>query len=63
MTFGSSSPDERLTDITYFADKYGYDDERVLWLPLPVFPVYTYFPGDYRNREKVLKDAGRWKSR
>jgi hypothetical protein len=61
MTFDSPSPDDRLTDITYFADQYGYDEKRVLWLQFPVLPVYTYFPGDYRNREKVLKDAGQWK--
>jgi hypothetical protein len=60
MTFNSPSPDDRLTDITYFADKYGHDDERVLWLPFPVLPIYTYFPADYRNREKVLRDAGQW---
>ncbi len=57
MTFGSPPPDDRLTDITYFADEYGYEEKRTLWLRFPVLPIYTYFPGDYRNREKVLGDA------
>lgn len=61
MTLNSPVPDVRLTDITYFADEFGYGDERTLWLRFPVLPVYTYFLGDYRNREKVLKDAGDWK--
>ena len=58
MTFNSPSPDDRLTDITYFA-KYPYKELRTLWLQLPVLPIYTAFPGDYRPREQVLKDAGR----
>jgi hypothetical protein len=58
MTFISSSPDERLTEITYFAE-YHYKQERTLSLKLPVLPVYTFFPADYRSREQVLKDAGR----
>jgi 5-methylcytosine-specific restriction endonuclease McrA len=60
MTFDSPPPDDRLADITYFADEYGYDDEVTLWLRFPVLPIYTYFPADYRSREKVLRDAGRW---
>jgi hypothetical protein len=59
LALGSPAPDDRLTDITYFADNFGYDDERTLWLRLSVLPVYTHFPGDYRPREKVLRDAGR----
>jgi len=59
LTLGSPAPDDRLADITYFADNFGYDDERTLWLRLPVLPIYTHFPGDYRHREKVLRDAGR----
>ena len=58
MSLGSPAPDERLADITYFAD-FGYDDERALWLRLAVLPIYTGFPGDYRPREKVLRDGGR----
>jgi hypothetical protein len=59
LSFSLPPPDDRLTDITYFADDFGYKDTRTLWLRLPVLPVYTFFPCDYRHREKVLKDAGR----
>ncbi|HXM03522.1 MAG TPA: hypothetical protein VN939_13010 [Chthoniobacterales bacterium] len=59
ITFNSPVPDDRLTDITYFAE-YRYEDQRTLWLKFPVLPIYTYFPADYRNREKVLRDAGQW---
>jgi hypothetical protein len=59
MTFASPVPDDRLTDITYFAE-YRYEDQRTLWLKFPVLPIYTYFPADYRNRENVLRDAGQW---
>jgi hypothetical protein len=58
MTFNSPSPDDRLTDITYFAE-YEYNQEGTLSLKLPVLPVYTFFPADYRSRDQVLKDAGR----
>jgi hypothetical protein len=58
MTFNSPSPDDRLTDTTYFAE-YRYKQERTLSLKLPVLPIYTFFPADYRSREQVLKDAGR----
>jgi hypothetical protein len=58
LALDSPAPDDRPADITYFADNFGYDDERTLWLRLPVLPIYTHFPGDYPPREKVLKDAG-----
>ena len=56
MTFGSEKPDNRLVDISSFA-KYRYDDYIPIPLRLPVLPVTTYFPGDYRNREQVHRDA------
>ncbi len=60
LTFDSPPPDNRLTDITYFADNFAYEDKPCpVWLRLPVLPIYTFFPGDYRPREKVLSDAGR----
>ena len=58
LTFNSPAPDERLTDITYFADEYAYNQKRTIWLRLPVLPIYTFFPGDYRDRDQVLKEAG-----
>lgn len=59
LIFNCAAPDDRLTDISHFADDFGYEDERTVWIRLPVLPVYTFYPGDYRNRDKVLKDAGK----
>lgn len=56
MTFGSEKPDNRLVDISVFA-QYRYDEYVSIPLRLPVLPVTTYFPGDYRNREQVHRDA------
>ena len=57
LTFNSPPPDGRLADITYLADEFDYKEERVVWIQLPVLPIYTFYPGDYRNRDTVLKDA------
>ena len=56
MTFGSERPDNRLVDISFFAKSH-YDDYTSIALRLPVLPVYTYFPGDYRNLEQINQDA------
>lgn len=56
MALGSTPPDERLVDISFLA-KYRYNDWKDVALRLPVLPVYTMYPGDYRNREAVLKEA------
>jgi hypothetical protein len=58
LTFKCSAPDDRLANISYWADEFAYDQTGPIWLRLRVLPIYTSFPGDYRNREKVLKDAG-----
>ena len=56
MTFDSKPPpDNRLVDISHFAG-YSYRDRKSIELRLPVLPVYTYFPGDYRDREQVRHD-------
>jgi hypothetical protein len=57
LTFDSPPPDERLTNITHLADEYTYNEKRTVWLRLPVLPIYTFYPGDYRPRDQVLKDA------
>jgi hypothetical protein len=56
MTFGSEPPNDKLVDISFMA-KYHYNDWKSLSLPLPVLPIYTYFPGDYRDRDQVLREA------
>jgi hypothetical protein len=56
MAFDSEPADNRLVDISFFA-KYHYTDWKHISLRLPVLSVYTYFPGDYRNREQVLREV------
>lgn len=54
MTINTEPPDARLFEITHFAN-YGYDTWRSLSLQLPILPIYTYFPGDYRSAEEVTQ--------
>lgn len=53
LCFDSRPPDPRLVDISFFA-KFGYHEKCELHLRLPVLPVYTYYPGDFRSRDEVL---------
>jgi hypothetical protein len=53
MTLESKIPDNRPVDISFFAN-YRYDEYKEFSFSLPVLPVYTYFPADYRNRDEVL---------
>jgi hypothetical protein len=62
MTIESKVPDDRPVDISFFA-RYRYDECKELSFELPVLPVYTYFPADYRSREKVLEIARENKNR
>jgi hypothetical protein len=54
MTFESEIPDDRPVDISFFA-KYAYNDWKEFSFRLPVLPVYSYFPGDYRSKEEFLR--------
>jgi len=56
MTLDSEVPDKRPIDISFFAD-YLYDDLKEFSFRLPVLPVYTYFPADYRSRDQVLAEG------
>lgn len=58
MTFNSEPPDERLIDISFFAE-YRYNDWKEITLRIPALPVYTYLPGDYRPREAFQKFPSR----
>ena len=58
LSFDSPSPEHEMLDITFFAG-YAYNDFATLHLPIPTLSVYTPFPGDFRNRETVLKQAHR----
>lgn len=52
LSFGLEPLDNELTDISFFA-KYRYDDCISISLKLPVYPVHTWYPGDYRSKEKI----------
>lgn len=54
MNFDNKTIDKRLTDITYFKS-YKYNEWASIFLKLPVLPVYTQIPGDYRGEEEVKK--------
>lgn len=58
MALGShKSPDPRLEDISGFS-AFEYKDWRVgISMRLPIMPIYTAYPGDYRTREQTLSDA------
>ncbi|GMO93612.1 hypothetical protein [Bradyrhizobium sp. TM239] len=57
MTLGDTpAPQRDLVDISGFA-QYGYRDWRTgISIKLPVMPIYTGFPGDYRTRGQTLAD-------
>ena len=56
MTFGLEKPDDRLADISFFAE-YRYYDYISIPLRLPVLSVYSKFPVDYRSREQINQDG------
>jgi hypothetical protein len=56
LMFSGEAPDPRLVDITHFSRSL-YNDYRDVSLRLPVLPVYTQYPGDYRDGETVLREA------
>jgi hypothetical protein len=53
---GSLPPDPRLIDISHFGN-FGYVDWLDVPLRLPILPVSTIFPGDYRSREELSRDV------
>lgn len=55
LSIDGKSPDKRLVDISYFC-RYSYNQWTDVALRLPVFPIYTWFPADFRSRDEVLKD-------
>ena len=58
---GKPPPDPKLFDITFFSHG-GFNDYRELHLPLPVRPVVSYFPADFRNKtewDEAVKAAAK----
>lgn len=55
LSFGLEPIDNQLADISFFA-KYRYDDWTSIPLKLPVYPVHTWYPGDYRSSEQLHRN-------
>ena len=52
-------PQSGFCEISSFS-KYGYRDWRAgITMKLPLMPIYTLYPGDYRSREETLTDLWR----
>lgn len=47
-------PDPRLCDITWFS-RCDYDEFKDVHLKIPFFPTYSWFPGDYRTKEQIIR--------
>ena len=54
LTLDSPSSDRRLADISFFALS-DYDEVRSLYMSLPVLPINTAYPSDYRTLAEVAK--------
>ncbi len=52
MAFESAPPDPQLFDISEFS-RFKYEDYYSVAMRLPVLPIYTFYPGDYRSREEL----------
>ena len=57
MALGDTpAPDARFVDIGSFS-QFGYRDWRMgISMKLPLMPIYTVFPGDYRTRTQTMAD-------
>lgn len=58
LSFESPPPEHEMLEISFFS-RYGYDEFTTLHLPIPVLSIYTPFPGDFRNRETVLRESNK----
>ena len=58
LMFVDSSPpisdNEQIFDISFFAD-YKFNDLKEFSLKIPSHEIYTWMPGDFRNREQIKK--------
>lgn len=56
MTIDSDPPDDRLFEITHFASRAEGEFEEFSF-DLPLLPVHTPFPGDYRTRAEIARQV------
>lgn len=57
LCLDSDPPDRRLVDISFFAH-YSFKEYAALNISLPVLPVYTWLPGDFRSRDEIQLHLG-----
>ncbi len=55
ITLDSKQPDNRLFDITHFAE-YNYSSYREMPMNLRTLESHTIYPADYRNKKKLMQD-------
>lgn len=54
MTMGNSPPPQSgFCEISSFS-KFDYRDCRSFTMRMPLMPIYTMYPGDYRTREEAM---------
>jgi len=54
MSFDAVPVEEKICNLTYF-NLYGINAWEVEYLKLPVLPVVSYFPGDFRTVDEIKK--------
>lgn len=52
----SPPADKRLVDISFFS-RFRYNDWKEISLRIPMLPVETWIPGDYRSRSEVIEQV------
>ena len=58
LTKDSKPPDKRHQEITFFG-KHSYNDWKHIPLKLPLLPVASWVPGDYRTKDELANDVAR----
>jgi hypothetical protein len=56
LAVDSPAADSRLVDITFFAG-FGFDEYKAVFMQLPVLPVFSPFPTDFREEAEVWRDS------
>ena len=58
VTFDAAPLDSRLVEISHFGRQYGYKEKApTLELTLPILPIVSPYPGDYRGGGQILRDV------